>query len=107
MDHPAAGILIGRFRLLHWLGSGGTGMWLAEDEVLLAASQSSCLIPISCAMSACAEFMREARAGGIWSIGIATVCVGDSTCGLHRHGVRQGRRCASWCARPRSRSSMR
>ena len=84
-DHPAAGMLIGRFRLVHWLGSGGTGdVWLAEDEVL--GRRVAVKLPHPDLVRderVRREFMREARAGSMLEHpGIATIYdVGDSPCG--------------------------
>ncbi len=84
-DHPAAGTLVGRFRLVHWVGSGGTGdVWLAEDEVL--GRRVAIKLPhpnLIADESVRREFLREARAGSMLEHpGIATVYdVGDSPCG--------------------------
>ena len=84
-DHPAAGTLVGRFRLAHWIGSGGTGdVWLAEDEVLGRRVAVKLPHPHLVQMeNVRREFMREARAGSMLEHpGIATVYdVGDSPCG--------------------------
>ncbi len=85
VDHPAAGLLVGRFRLVHWIGSGGTGdVWLAEDEVL--GRRVAVKLPHPDLVRderVRREFLREARAGSMLEHpGIATVYdVGDSTCG--------------------------
>ncbi len=84
-EHPAAGKLVGRFRLVHWLGSGGTGdVWLAEDElrprrVALKLPHPDCIASEKTRH----EFMREARAGSMLEHpGIAAVYdVGASPCG--------------------------
>jgi serine/threonine-protein kinase len=78
-------MLIGRFRLVHWLGSGGTGdVWLAEDEVL--GRRVAVKLPHPDLVRdehVRREFLREARAGSMLEHpGIATVYdVGDSSCG--------------------------
>jgi len=84
-DHPAAGVRVSRFRLIHWLGSGGTGdVWLAEDEVL--GRRVAIKLPHPELVQdehVRREFLREARAGSMLEHpGIATVYdVGDSPCG--------------------------
>ena len=85
VDHPAAGLIVGRFRLVHWIGSGGTGdVWLAEDEVL--GRRVAIKLPhpeLVRDERVRREFLREARAGSMLEHpGIATVYdVGDSSCG--------------------------
>ena len=84
-EHPAAGKQIGRFQLVHFLGSGGTGdVWLAEDTLL--GRRVAIKLPHPHLVSAGKirrEFLREARAGSMLDHpGIATIYdAGDSPCG--------------------------
>src|SRR5688572_28772398 len=84
-EHPAAGKQIGRFQLVHFLGSGGTGdVWLAEDTLL--GRRVALKLPHPHLVSAAKirrEFLREARAGSMLDHpGIATIYdAGDSPCG--------------------------
>ncbi|MEO6463146.1 MAG: serine/threonine-protein kinase, partial [Candidatus Eisenbacteria bacterium] len=84
-EHPAAGTMVGRFRLVHWLGSGGTGdVWLAEDA--LRPRQVALKLPHPDRIAnqkTRRELLLEARAGSMLDHpGIAAIHdVGDSPCG--------------------------
>lgn len=84
-EHPTAGKEIGRYRLVHFLGSGGTGdVWLAEDTLL--GRRVALKLPhphLVRADNIRREFLREARAGSMLDHpGIATIYdAGDSPCG--------------------------
>jgi serine/threonine-protein kinase len=84
-EHPAAGKMVGRFRLVRWLGAGGTGdVWLAEDTLVPRPVALKLPHPDRIANEKTRrEFLREARAGSMLEHpGIAAIYdAGDSPCG--------------------------
>ena len=66
-EHPAAGKQVGRFRLLEFLGAGGTGdVWLAEDTLHPRRVALKLPHPDRIANEKVRhEFLREARAGSM------------------------------------------